>query len=296
MILIGENIHVMSPQVAAALKARDAGVLRALARQQAEAGMDMLDLNIGPARKGGEELMRWLVGEITQVCELPLSLDTTSHQAIEAGLGALAPLGRGALINSCSVVPERMERLLPLAARYGVPLIALMWGPEGLPRDANERGALAAEFLYRAAEAGVPAGNIWIDPVLCPIKGQQEQLVHALEFMEMLPELAPGCKSTCGLSNISNGVPAQLRGWLNRTYLIMLRRAGLTSAIVNAFDAELARIARGERGDLERLVHQVMDNDEPDPAALGSEEAAYVRSARVILGRSLFSDSWLEVS
>jgi 5-methyltetrahydrofolate corrinoid/iron sulfur protein methyltransferase len=296
MILIGENIHVMSPRVATALKVRDAAPLRELARQQAEAGMDWLDLNIGPARKAGGELMRWLVGEVAEVCDLPLSLDTTSIEAIEAGLGVLAELKRGALINSCSVIPERMARLLPLAARYRAPLIALMWGPDGLPRDANERGALAAEFLYRAASAGIPPENIWIDPVLCPLKGQQEQLVSALEFVQMLPELAPGCASVCGLSNISNGVPGELRGWLNRTYLIMLKRFGLTSAIVNANDGELRRIARGERPELERLVHRVMDGDEPRLAGLSPEEAAYVRSARVILGRSLFSDSWLEVS
>jgi 5-methyltetrahydrofolate corrinoid/iron sulfur protein methyltransferase len=295
MILIGENIHVMSPKVSAALKARDAGPLRELAASQAAAGMDMIDLNIGPARKGGDDLMGWLVGEVASACPLPLSLDTTNLDALEAGLEALRAAGRGGLINSCSAVPERMERLLPLAARFQTPVIALMWGPDGLPRDANERGVLAADFLWRASEAGVTPEQLWIDPVLCPLKGQQEQLASALEFMQMLPELAPGCRTTCGLSNISNGVPAELRGWLNRTYLIMLRRAGLTSAIVNAFDADLVRIARGERADLEGLVFRVMDGEEPGLAGLGPEEAAYVRSARVILGRSLFSDSWLEL-
>lgn len=296
MILIGENIHVMSPKVAAALKSRDAAPLRELAAAQAAAGMDMIDLNIGPARKGGAELMGWLVEEVAASCPVPLSLDTTNAEAIEAGLETLARLGRGGLINSCPVLPERLERLLPLAARYNQPVIALMWGPEGLPRDAAERGALAAEFLWRAAEAGVPVDNIWIDPVLCPLKGQQEQLMAALEFMQMLPELAPGARTTCGLSNISNGVPAELRGWLNRTYLVMLRRAGLTSAIVNAFDAELRALACGQRPELERLILRVMDGDEPRLADLAPEEAAYVRSARVLLGRSLFSDSWLEVA
>jgi 5-methyltetrahydrofolate corrinoid/iron sulfur protein methyltransferase len=295
MLLIGENIHVMSPRVAAALKGREAAPLCELARAQAAAGMDWLDLNIGPARKGGADLMRWLAGEVAAVCPLPLSLDTTNVEALEAGVSACAELGRPALINSCSVVPERLERLLPLAAATGTPVIGLMWGPEGLPRDANERAALAAELLWRAAEAGVAPESIWIDPILCPIKGQQEQLVAALDFMRMLPELAPGAQSTCGLSNISNGVPHELRGWLNRTFLVMLKRAGLTSAIVNAFDAELALLARGERPDIEALIHRVMDGDEPPLSKLSPEEAAYVKSARVILGRSLFSDSWLEV-
>ncbi|MFH0810140.1 MAG: dihydropteroate synthase [Pseudomonadota bacterium] len=295
MILVGENIHVISPRVAEAFKARDGVAVRDMARTQAEAGMDRLDLNIGPARKDGPKLMRWLVGEVCQACELPVSLDTTNAEAIEAGLEVLAEIGRGGLINSCSVMPQRMERLLPLAAKFGAPVIALLWGSDGLPRDANERGALAAEFLYQASAAGIPPENVWIDPILCPIKGQQEQLVHALEFMEMLPEMAPGCGSICGLSNISSGVPGPLRGWLNRTYFIMLKRAGLSSAIVNAFDSDLARIARGERPDLEALVQQVAEGHEPDPSALTPEQTAYVKTARVILGRSLFSDSWLEV-
>lgn len=295
MLLIGENIHVMSPKVAAALAARDAAAVRELAASQHRAGVDMLDLNIGPARKGGAELMAWLVNEVAAACPLPLSLDTTNADALEAGLTACAALGRGTLLNSCSVVPARMERLLPLAAKFGVPVIGLLWGPEGLPRDANERGALAAELLWRAAEAGVSPENIWIDPILCPIKGQQEQLLAALEFMKMLPELAPGAKSTCGLSNISNGVPNELRGWLNRTFLVMLKRCGLTSAIVNAFDPELAQLARDQRPDLEALIYHIMDGGEPPLAKLSPEEAAYAKSARVILGRSLFSDSWLSV-
>ena len=111
----------------------------------------------------------------------------------------------------------------------------------------------------------------------------------------MLEEIAPGCKSTVGLSNISNGTPTDLRPWLNRTYMIMLMRYGLYSAIVDAFDSDLIKIARGERPEIVDLVYRVMDGDKPDLSSLTEEEAKYVKTVRVLTGESLYSHSWLEI-
>jgi 5-methyltetrahydrofolate corrinoid/iron sulfur protein methyltransferase len=82
---------------------------------------------------------------------------------------------------------------------------------------------------------------------------------------------------------------------MNRTYLIMLKRYGLYSAIVDAFDRELHAIARGERPDLEKLIHRVMDGEGIDLSKLSSDELHYVKTTRVLLGQTLYSDSWLEV-
>ncbi|GAI68170.1 unnamed protein product, partial [marine sediment metagenome] len=103
------------------------------------------------------------------------------------------------------------------------------------------------------------------------------------------------CKSTVGLSNISNGTPTALRPYLNRTYLVMLMRYGLYSAIVDAFDAELIKIAKGEMPQIVDLVHRVMDGDKPDLTSLGEEEIKYVKTVRVLTGESLYSHSWLDV-
>jgi len=111
----------------------------------------------------------------------------------------------------------------------------------------------------------------------------------------MLEEIAPGCKSTVGLSNISNGTPAALRPYLNRTYLIMLMRYGLHSAIVDAFDSDLIKMARGEMPRITSLVHRVMDGDMPDPVSLSEEELKYLKTVRVLNGDSLYSHSWLEI-
>ena len=111
----------------------------------------------------------------------------------------------------------------------------------------------------------------------------------------MLKEIAPECKSTVGLSNISNGAPVHLRPKLNRTYLIMLMRYGLHSAIVDIFDPELLKIARGEIPEVIDLVHRVMDGDKPDLASLSPKEVDYVKTVRVLTGESLYSHSWLEI-
>jgi cobalamin-dependent methionine synthase I len=111
----------------------------------------------------------------------------------------------------------------------------------------------------------------------------------------MLGDIAPGCKSTVGLSNISNGAPANLRPWLNRTYLIMLMKYGLYSAIVDAFDPELIKIARDERPEIVKLVHRMMEGERPDLSSLNEEETKYAKTVRVLTGESLYSNSWLEI-
>jgi len=290
MILIGENINIMSKTIGSAIKGRDSGPIQELARAEAGAGVDYLDLNIGPARKAGDELMEWVVNAVQVVTDKPLSLDTTNPVAMEAGLKASKTK---ALINS--IAPARVDEELPMVQKYGAAMIGLLWGLDGMPRDANERALIAVDLIYKANEAGIPNEDIWIDPIASPVSVEINQVKACLEFMSMLEEIAPGCKSTVGLSNISNGTPAALRPYLNRTYLIMLMRYGLYSAIVDAFDAELIKIARGEMPHITSLVYRVMDGDKPDPASLSEEEGKYVKTVRVLAGESLYSHSWLEI-
>ncbi len=294
MKLIGENLNIMSKKYGAALKAREAKPLQELAVEQARAGMDWIDLNIGPAGKTGEELMNWLVPAIEKVVDIPLALDTSNIKAIEAGLKACKK--NRPLINSIMVRPERMDALLPLAKQYDAEFVGLLWGPEGMPRDENERGALCAELVYRATdEFGISPERIYIDPIQTPVNVQQIQIMSVLEFMKMFADIAPGCRSTIGLSNVSNGPPDHLRPILNQVMLIILKRHGLYSAIVDCFDTELHAIARGRHPEIEALVHKVEDGEPIDAGALSEKERDYVKTAKVILGQTLYSDSWLEV-
>jgi 5-methyltetrahydrofolate corrinoid/iron sulfur protein methyltransferase len=292
MILIGENLNVISQTLGPALKERQAGPIEEMARSETKSGIDLIDLNIGPARKGGAELMSWVVNTVQVVTDKMLSLDTTNLDAMEAGL----KVRKGpVLMNSVSLQTSRIDRGLEMANKYNANLIGLLWSNDGMPRDVNERAMHTVDFVYKANAAGIPNERIWIDPIASPVSVEINQVKACVEFMAMLGEIAPGCKSTVGLSNISNGAPTELRCWLNRTYMIMLMRYGLYSAIVDAFDADLAAIARGQRPDIVSLVHKMMDGDKPDIASLPKEMAYYARTVRVLKGESLYSHSWLEV-
>ena len=292
MILIGENLNVISQSLGPALKDKVAGPIEEMAKAETEAGIDLIDLNIGPARRGGDELMAWVVNTVQAVSDKMLSLDTTNLDAMEAGLGVRnGPV----LINSVSLQTSRIDRGLELANKYNADLIGLLWSNDGMPRDVNERAMHTVDFVYKANEAGIPNERIWIDPIASPVSVEINQVKACVEFMGMLEEIVPGCKSTVGLSNISNGAPDALRCWLNRTYMIMLMRGGLYSAIVDAFDKDLMAIARGERQDIVELVHKLMDGESVDIASLPKEMANYAKTARVLMGESLYSASWLEV-
>jgi len=290
---IGENLNVVTKVYGQAMKDRNPKPIQELVIKEAEKGVDYIDVNIGPARKGGEELMEWIVKIIQEVVpDIPLSLDTSNIAAMEAGLKVHK--GR-ALINSIMARPERMDAMMPLVKKYDADMIGLLWGPEGMPRDEHERGMLTAEMLAKAAEYGIENERIWFDPIVAPLNIQQQQLIANLEYMKMLPDMAPGAKSTCGLSNASNGVPDHLRPIINRTYIIMLQRYGMMSAIVDAFDDELAEVVAGKRPDAVKVVYDIMDGNPVDIPSLPKDLQNYAKTARVIMGQVLFSDSWLEV-
>jgi 5-methyltetrahydrofolate corrinoid/iron sulfur protein methyltransferase len=294
MLLIGENLNVINRVIGKAFKEKDPRPIAEEAKRQKEKGVDWIDINLGPARKGGPELMEFVVKTVQEAIgdTLPLCLDTSNIEAMEAGLS----VHKGkAIINSIMARPERYEKMIPLAGKYKANMIALMWGPQGLPRDENERGSLAAELIYAANEAGVPSEDIFVDGIVTPVNIQQPQLMSLLAFQEMLQDMFPGIKSTCGLSNVSNGPPDHLRPILNQTYMVMLERKGMYSVIADAYDDKLAAIARGKRPDVVNLIHKVMDGESVDTGALSKELQDYLKTARVILGHTLYSDSWLEL-
>ncbi|MCP3926103.1 MAG: dihydropteroate synthase [Desulfobacterales bacterium] len=296
MILFGESLNVISTKIGRAFKERDPEPIKAEALAQKEAGMDYVDINLGPAKKDGVELMPWVCQVVQEVVpEMPLLLDTSNIAAIEASLKVLQPSDQPHIINSIMARPERYEKMIPLAAEYNADFVALMWGPEGLPRDENERAALAVELLYAANEAGIENERIWVDGIVTPVNIQQQQAISLLNFQAMLQDIAPGSRSTCGLSNISNGPPEHLRPIINTTYMIMLQYYGMESVIADPLDVNLTAVAKGERQDLVDLIYGMMDGNAPDPASLSGELLDSYKTYQVIMGDILFSDSYLEV-
>ena len=302
MILFGESLNVISNVIGKVFKEsdpskRDPEIIQKEVLRQKEKGMDYIDINLGPAKKFGTELMPWVVNVVQEAApEIPLLLDSSNIDAIEAGLKALKPADKPHIINSIMVRPARYEKMVPLAAQYDADFVALMWGPDGLPRDENERAALAVELLYFANEAGIPNEKIWVDGIVTPVNIQQPQAISLMNFTAMIEEIAPGAKTTCGLSNISNGPPDHLRPILNQTYMVMLQKYGMKSVISDPLDDQLTAIAKGKRQDIVDLIYKVMDDSASvDTASLSEELLGYYKTVRVILGETLYSDSWLEL-
>ncbi|MFA6500013.1 MAG: dihydropteroate synthase [Desulfurivibrionaceae bacterium] len=289
---IAESINIMGKRSGTAMKERNQAPVQEMAKEESAAGASYLDLNIGPARKDGIELMPWVVQTVEAASSVPLCLDTTNTDAMAAGFKVVKNR-EAAIMNSISAQPERMEKLIPVAAEAGCNVIALLWGPDGMPRDSNERCAMAVDLMMALAEAGIPNEKMLFDPIGTPITLGADQIASGLEFMSMLQEIAPGAGSTVGLSNVSNGVAEHLRKYLDRTYLIMLMKHGITTAIVNSYDTELMAICKGERQSLVDMVHGMMDGNDPDPAGLTGTALEHYKTYKVLSGQNVFSESWL---
>jgi len=291
---IAESINIMGTRSGGAMKDRVQGPVQEMAKEEAGAGASYLDLNIGPARKDGTELLPWVVETVEAVADIPLCLDTTNMDAMAAGFKAVKNKEQ-ALMNSISAQPERMEQMIPVAAEMKCDVIALLWGADGMPRDSAERAAMSVDLMMAMNEGGIPNEKILFDPIGTPITLGADQINAGLEFMMMLQDIAPGAGSTVGLSNVSNGVADNLRKHLDRTYLIMLMKYGISTAIVNSYDAELMAICKGERQEHVDMVHAMMDGDDPGASALSGVALEHYKTYKALSGQTVFSESWLEL-
>ena len=309
MLLIGEKIHIISPKVKEALAARDGAFFVELARQQRAAGADALDLNIGPQKKAGPEVMDWLVEVVTEaVPGMTLSFDTTNLAAIEAGLKKLPP-GTGAIINSTSAEEERLAAVPPVAARYRAKLIALTMAKEGIPVSADARVSIALEKLIpRAQEVGLPMEDLIIDPLVLTVSGCQEYVPQCIEAVRMLKMVTdPPPMVNVGLSNVSNAVPAAMRPLLNRVYMVMLMAVGVDAAIIDPLDHELMDAIRivQRRDDATplgalylKLHDAVAAGGELEPTDVDLGDPAQVevwKTVQVLLNKVIYTDSYLRL-
>jgi cobalamin-dependent methionine synthase I len=289
MILIGENIHIISTEVNDAVKERNPKVIQDLARAQAAA--DYIDINLGPAKRDPEAVTQWLVNTIQEVSDLPLSVDTLNPVAMEAGLKVCK---KKPLLNSASGRTDSKEHMLPLAKKYSTNVVISVLTDKGCPPDIDSRTESIMETVALANELGIPNEDIWVDPIILPVSADQKQVAEALEFIKILGDLLPGVKSTIGLSNVSNGTPEELRGILNRTYMVMLGRSGLYSAIADVQDKELVALNKGELPKIVDLIYKTMDGEAINISSLSKKEQDYVKTTKVLMAETLYSHAWLE--
>jgi 5-methyltetrahydrofolate corrinoid/iron sulfur protein methyltransferase len=304
VLILGESIRIMSARVKAAIDARDTAAIEDLATSQADAGAGVIELNIGPAKKTGMELMPWLVDVVQNVVDRPLSLDTPNAEAIEAGLkrAKLKPF-----INSTSAERQRLEKMMPLASQYDANIVALLMSSKGVPATADEGVKLVMEeLLPAAAEFGVPELSVYFDPLVLSVYGNQDRAMQVVETIRALEELdEPPVSTIVGLSNVSNGAPAENRSLINRIFLVMLMAAGLDAAIADALDPKLMETiriveSRDNRTGVGQLLLELYDAtaegkelrigavDESDP-----EELAIWKTTQILYHKVPYTHSYL---
>ena len=228
-ITIGERIHCISPSIREAMATRNPEPILKRAREQLAAGADYLDVNIGPAESDGEELMKWAVTTIqSEFDNVPLALDTANQKAIEAGISVYNRSKGKPIVNSADA-GDRITNI-DLAAANDAIVIALC-SKAGVPADNDERMAYCQEMLERGMELGMDPSDLWFDPLFLVIKGMQDKQNDVLEAIKMFADM--GLNSSGGLSNVSNGMPADVREIMDAAMISMAMQAGLTSAIVN---------------------------------------------------------------
>jgi 5-methyltetrahydrofolate corrinoid/iron sulfur protein methyltransferase len=304
MLIIGENIHIISPTVKTAVADREHEAIQGLALSQVEHGADMLDLNIGPQKRRGVEVMEWIVDAVQAVTDVPLSLDTTNMAAIEVGLKRVK---QQAMINSTSADPDRLNSGMPLAAQYNAKIIALTMGKSGIPTTAEGRVEMAMEVLVpKAMELGIPMSNLFLDPLALTVNGTQEHAPETLNAVRFFKQLAdPPPMTVVGLSNVSNSVPHANRSLLNRTFLVMLMAAGLDSAIADPLDEQLAEYVRivEERDDSTALGNLLltlydktaaMEELEPSDVDMGDPAQVDVwKTVQILYNKVIYAHSYL---
>jgi 5-methyltetrahydrofolate corrinoid/iron sulfur protein methyltransferase len=303
MKIIGENIHILSPKVKEAIANRDRKYFQESAVRQVEAGAWAVDLNIGPQKKLGHEILPWLVEAVQEVVDVPLCLDTTNLGAIEA---ACEIIKRQPIINSTSAEAERLEKVPLVAKKYNTKLIALTMEAEGIPVASDARVNIALEKLIpRCEEVGLPISDLLIDPLVLTVSGCQQYVPECVEAVRTLQVTGAGVQ--VGLSNVSNAVPNEMRPLINRVYCVMLMGAGLDTMIADPLDKhqnEFIRIVeqRDDSAALGRLLLALYDavaaGEELSADAVDfsdPDQAAVWKTVQILLNKVIYADSYLRV-
>jgi len=239
-VIIGERINPTGRKLLATeMKAGDFSRVKADALAQVAAGAHVLDINAGIPLADEPALMAQAIRLVQSLTDVPLSIDSSVPEALEAGLEAYQ--GK-ALLNSVTGEEEHLERILPLVKKHAAAVVAICNDDSGISTDINVRFEVAKKIINRAADHGVPACDVVVDPLVMPVGAMPDAAVQVLELIHRLrTELK--VNTTCGASNISFGLPN--RHGLNPAFISMAIGAGLTSAITNPLETSLMQAVRG---------------------------------------------------
>ena len=234
MIIVGEKINTSRKSVEEAVSNRDASIIARVARQQADAGADYIDVNAGTFVDRETELLCWLVETVQREVDLPLCLDSPNPKALAEAI----KLHQGEpMVNSISLEEERYDALMPVITSQPCLVIALCMGRTAMPTTVEERVEVGSELIGRLTGAGFPIDKVYVDPLIQPVSVDTNMGVAALGAISRIMEQFPGVNTICGLSNISFGLPQ--RHLINRNFLALAMCHGLNAAILDPTDKKL---------------------------------------------------------
>lgn len=305
MILIGENLHIISKTVRTALENRDETFVLDLINKQKS--MDYVDLNVGPAKKALESVLPWLCKLVEDNSDLKISFDTTNYDEMRRGIQVYTK-PENAILNSTSADIERLDKLTDLAAEFGSGIVGLTLNKEiGIPSTSDGRLELAFEIYEKCAEKGIDNSKIFFDPLILPITVNQTQAMEAINTIQMIKEsFDPPVMTTIGLSNVSNGSPKELRGLINRVFAVLAFGAGLDSAIIDATDFELVNTLRMLADDspktsidnlyisLASMIREFSELEDVKFDKTNPEELNVIKCARILLNKEIYSHSFTQ--
>jgi 5-methyltetrahydrofolate--homocysteine methyltransferase len=251
-VMIGERINPTGRKILAAeMSAGDFSRVESDARAQVAAGAHMLDVNAGIPLADEPAILAKAIQLVQSITDLPLSIDSSIVAALEAGLAVYK--GK-ALVNSVTGEEERLEAVLPLIKKYGAAVVAISNDETGISEDPDVRFEVAKKIVHRAADYGIPASDVVVDPLVMPIGAINKAGVQVMHLLNRLKNELK-VNTTCGASNVSFGLPA--REAVSATFLTMAIGAGMTSAIMNPLHLEIVKAC---------MAADVMMGHDPDCA------------------------------
>lgn len=233
MLLIGELINTSRKAIREAVEARNSEYIQRVAKEQEEAGAHYLDINCGNMVGQEIEIMKWLVETVQQVTAMPLCIDSPDAAALKTGLSLLKP-GYKPMINSISAETKRYEAIIPLIKEFQAKIVALCIEDAGMPATAEDRLRIAVDLVQALDKEGVAQDDIYLDPLIKPLSTNENHGKEVLDAIRLIKEKFPAVHFTCGLSNISYGLPN--RPVLNRLFVVQTMTAGMDGYILNPTD------------------------------------------------------------
>jgi cobalamin-dependent methionine synthase I len=234
MIIIGERINSSRSQIAQAIVSGNARFIQDEAKSQVNAGAAYIDINAGSFIGEEAKYLIWLLKVVQECTDTPLCIDSPDQKVIEEVL----PITKAnPMINSITLEPNRLNGILPLVKEYKSKVIALCQTQDTIAESTEEKVGIAGQLVEKVTGLGVPLDDLYIDPLIYPIGASTESAKATLGAIEQIMEKFPGVHTTCGLTNISYGLP--YRRLVNRTFLVAAICRGLDSAILDPTDKQL---------------------------------------------------------